>query len=263
MACRAPLLATPKARRRSRLQRDRRVQHRLDGAQRLRLVDDQLYSNGGDLSAHRHGLRTQPDVHNDPLHHYKRRRRHQDSVRQHVDRQHQHADRQVQTVRHLGRYSERIGACRLDMGRAFGRVSDRQSGTHRHFLQFAQHRTAARRKCSGGTFAGHKLQLGGAFEDIGLFGAFGQPRSKHHSAFAAVDRRHHLWRRRDDQHLDIPHPHSDFRHRFACNEPVCTLFRARARRCAKAQSQQNQVHRRHEDLVQKPRILGCNDHPLF
>ena len=79
MACRAPLLAAPQTRRRSRLQRDRRIQRRLDGAQRLRLFDDQLYSNGGDLSAHRHGLRTQPDVHNDTIHHYKRRRRHQDS----------------------------------------------------------------------------------------------------------------------------------------------------------------------------------------
>ena len=80
MAYRAPLLAASQARRRGRLQRDRRVQHRLDGAQRLRLVDDQLYSNGGDVPSHRHRLRTQPDVHNDPLHHYKRRRRHKDSV---------------------------------------------------------------------------------------------------------------------------------------------------------------------------------------
>ena len=96
MAYRAPLLATPKARRRGRIQRDRRIQHRLDGAQRLRLFDDQLYSNGGDLSAHRHGLRTQPDVHNDTIHHYKRRRSHKDSVREHVDRQYK--DKNIQKI---------------------------------------------------------------------------------------------------------------------------------------------------------------------
>lgn len=80
MAYRAPLLATPKARRRGRIQRDRRVQRGLDGAQGLRLVDDQLHPNVGDVPPHRHRLRTQPDVHNDTIHHYKRRRRHQDSV---------------------------------------------------------------------------------------------------------------------------------------------------------------------------------------
>ena len=38
----------------------------------------------------------QPDVHNDPLHHYKRRRRHKDSVREHVDRQYK--DKKIQKI---------------------------------------------------------------------------------------------------------------------------------------------------------------------
>ena len=252
MSYRAPLLATPKARRRGRLQRDRRVQRGLDGAQRLRLFDDQLHPNVGDVPPHRHGLRTQPDVHNDPLHHYKRRRRHKDSVREHVDRQHQHSDRQVQTIRHLGGDPVRHRARRVDVGRSSRRVTDSQSCTHRNFLQSAQHRTASRRERPGGAVAGHQLKLCGAFADFGFFGAFGQPRSKHHSAFAAVDRRHHLWRRRDDQHLDISHPHTDIRRRLASNELVCALFRAGARGRAEAQSQQDQIFRGDEDIVQKP-----------
>ena len=48
------------------------------------------------MTPHRHGLRTQPDVHNDTIYHYKRRRRHKDSVRQHVDRQYK--DKNIQKI---------------------------------------------------------------------------------------------------------------------------------------------------------------------